>query len=216
MGVDKIVIDLKSWDLPKSWDDVTLGQFQQLQGKDDIIDIVSILSNHSRDDVMMLPSELLDLILDAMSFISEAPEQGEPTNRIEIDGETYQVNVMEKLKVGEHIAADTILKADKNNIAAILAVMCRKEGEVYDSKFEAEVFPEREKMFLQCPVTKVLPLCTFFFNCWVQSETLSRLSMEAEEELNRTLRDIENSPNLGRLRKYFLKRQAKALLKRLR
>ena len=59
---------------------------------------------------------------------------------------------MEKLKTGEFVAIDTILKSDPHDYISIFAVLCRKDGEIYDSKFEAEEFdkefPVREKLKL--------------------------------------------------------------------
>jgi hypothetical protein len=67
-----------------------------------------------------------------------------------------------QLKVGEYIAADTALKGDQHNYAAILAVLARKEGEIYDSKYENEVLEDRIKMWEGVPVTDVLPVVAFF------------------------------------------------------
>lgn len=219
-----MTIDYKEWKVPVSWDEITLGQFEQIQkfyeGEEerqtDIREIVHILCNKTVDEVNELPAEFLSIILDKLSFTTEKPEMGENTNKIEIDGEIYQVNVMEKMKTGEYVATEMILKNDKNDLAGILAVLCRKEGEPYDSKFENEVLPERKKMFLNLPVTKVMPVCAFFLDLWMTSEGVSRLCTAAEENINRIAQNIQSSEKLGVGRKLYIKWRMRKLRKLLR
>lgn len=218
---ENIIIDYKSWTIPTSWDDVKLSVFQKLEEEKanentQMIDILHILTNKTKDEVMSLPVEFIDLLLQKLSFMLEPMPSQEPTNKIEIDGETYQINFMEKLKTGEYISLNNVIKAEPYNYAAMLAILCRKQDEAYDSKFEAEVFNDRVKMFENQPVTKIIPLINFFFLLSAVLKTPSQLSSALEEELNRTLKDIDNSQSLGRWRKFCLKRQVKTLLKQLK
>ena len=219
--MDNNIVDFKSWTIPTSWDEVKLSVFQKLEKEKanenmQIIDILHILADKTKDEVMELPSEFIDIMLSKLQFLTTPMPQQEPNYRIEIDGETYQINFMEKLKTGEYISFNNVIKAEPYNYAAMLAILCRKEGEVYDSKFEAEVFNDRVKLFESQPVTKIMPLINFFFLLSATLRTPSQLSMLLEEELNRTLKDIDDSPNLGRWKKRSLKRQVKTLLKRLK
>ena len=221
MNDEKIIIDLGVWNLPKSWDDVTLAKFSNLQrikgeGEAQIYDLLQALCDKSRDEVMQLPIEFVEKMLNRMDFIYTTPEVAAPTNKIEIDGETYMVNYLEKLKAGEYISFDTVIKSDQYNYAAMLAILCRKPDEIYDSKFEAEKFEDREKMFGNQPITKILPIINFFLNLYMVSEMPSRLYSQVEEAINLTRQDIENSPNLGHSRKFFLKWRVKKLQKLLK
>ena len=221
MNDENIIIDLGVWNLPKSWDDVTLAKFSNLQrikgeGEAQIYDLLQALCDKSRDEVMQLPIEFVEKMLNRMDFIYTTPEVAAPTNKIEIDGETYMVNYLEKLKAGEYISFDTVIKSDQYNYAAMLAILCRKPDEIYDSKFEAEKFEDREKMFGNQPITKILPIINFFLNLYMVSEMPSHLYSQVEEAINLTRQDIENSPNLGRSRKFFLKWRMKKLQKLLK
>lgn len=219
-----MTIDYKEWKVPTSWDEITLGQFEEIQkfyeGEEerqtDIREIVHILCNKTVDEVNELPAEFLSIILDKLSFMKEQPEISNPTNKIEIDGVDFEANVMEKMKTGEYVATEMILKNDKNDLAGILAVLCRKEGEPYDSKFENEVLPERKKMFLNLPVTKVMPVCAFFLDLWMTSEGVSRLYSMVEEELNLIAQNIQSSEKLGGGRKLYTKWRMRKLQKLLR
>ena len=175
-------INLGIWKVPTSWEEITLKQFQDIDNyyKDrekepDIREMLHILTNKTVDEVNQLPVEFLEIIFDKLSFMNEQPVVGEPTNKIELDGVTYQVNIMNKLKTGEYVAVDSVVKTDAANFAAILAIICRKEDEIFDSKFENEILEDRIKMFENAPITKVLPVMNFFINCYILSETPSRL-----------------------------------------
>ena len=213
-------INLGSWNVPTSWDEITLKQFQDIDNyyKDrekepDIREMLHILTNKTVDEVNQLPVEFLEIIFDKLSFMNEQPVVGEPTNKIELDGVTYQVNIMNKLKTGEYVAVDSVVKTDAANFAAILAIICRKEDEIFDSKFENEILEDRIKMFENAPITKVLPIMNFFINCYILSETPSQLYSMVEEEINLTRQNIQDSVKNGGITKLFSRWQMRKLRK---
>lgn len=163
MKEEKEKIDLGQWTTPKSWNEVTLKQLQDIEANEerDIRTIISVLTNHSIDEVNELPLAFLEDITNEMGFIFEEPKYGEATNKITINGEEYIINTQNELKTGEYIAVDTVLKDDKRNYAAILAILCRKKNEPYDSKFENEILEDRIAMFENESIMKVFRLCFF-------------------------------------------------------
>lgn len=217
------VIDLGKWQCPSSWDDVTLEMFQKIEkyysdkDKDfDIREVLDIFTDHTRDEIDQLPINFTDKLLNELSFLKEQPKYGDASPKIEIDGEEYCINVMEKLKTGEYVAIDTILKSDPHDYISILAVLCRKNGEIYDSKFEAEVFEDRQKLFAKQPIMKIMPLIAFFFNLYILRMTHSQLYSEVEEGLNLIQQNIDNSENLGVFKRRSLNSQMKKLRKLLK
>ena len=216
-------IDFGDWKVPSAWDEINLKTFQEINkyysNKDkkfDVRDVLEILCDKTRDEIDQLPMEFLDIIMSKLSFLEEEPKVSEPSNKIEIDGETYIINVMEKLKTGEYVAADSVMKSDKYDYASILAILCRKENEVYDSKFEAEEFEKRKKMFENEPVVNILPIIGFFLNCYMLSVIPSQLYSEVEEELNRIQQNIDSSTKIGGFKKRYLNWQMKKLRKSLK
>lgn len=214
------VIDLGKWTTPKSWDELTLKQFQAIEEyysdkdkKFDVREVLELFTDHSKEEISQLPIDFVDKLLNELTWLHESPKWGEPTNKIELDGEKYQVNVQEKLKTGEYIAVDTVLKSDKHNYAAIMAILCRKEGELFDSKFENEVFGDRIKMWEKVPVTKVMPIISFFFELWLVSQKNTQLYSMVEEAISLTRQDIENSHKDGDLSKRSMKSAMKKLKK---
>ena len=221
--MEENIIDLGSVNVPTSWDDVTLRIFSELEkyyaDKDknfDLREVLHIMIDKDIDYVNALPINIAEKIMDKMSFLQTEPEIKEPTPKIEIDGETYEVNVMEKMKTGEFVAANRIIDMDKFNYAAILAIICRKNGEIYDSKFEAEIFEKRLKMFEDTPVTKIMPVLSFFLGCYVTLATLSQMYSQVEGAVSLTLTDIEDSQKIGGLKKLYLRWRTNKLLKLLK
>lgn len=225
MADEKNIVDFGEWIVPNGWNDITLKKFQDIQDyyegisgdtKFDIRQVLHILCDKTIDEVNQLPSEFLDIILDKLSFLQEQPKQDEPRNYIKINGEKYSIHFENQLKTGEYIAADTVLKNDKNNIALLLAILCRKDDEIYDSKFENEVVPQRQKMFEEQKVMDVMPIAAFFLTLFGQSVMLSQLYMAVEDALNSTRSSIESSEKLTVFRKLYLKWQITRLQKSLK
>lgn len=217
------VIDLGKWTVPNKWEDVTLEMFQKIEkyysdkNKDfDVRDVLDIFTDHTRDEIDQLPINFTDKLLNELSFLKEQPKYGDASPKIEIDGEEYCINVMEKLKTGEYVAIDTILKSDPHDYISILAVLCRKNGEIYDSKFEAEMFEDRQKLFAKQSIIKIMPLISFFLNLYILRMTHSQLYSEVEEGLNLIQQNIDNSENLGVFKRRSLNSQAKKLRKLLK
>lgn len=216
-------IDYGSWTIPSSWDEITLKQFQDIERyyadkdkKFDAREVLHIFTNKTVDEINALPLELTEILMNKLLFLQEKPKEQEPSNKIKIDGEEYIINVMEKLKTGEYVTVDTILKNDKFDYSSIFAVLCRKNGEVYDSKFEAELFEKRKEMFEKQPITKILPIIGFFLNLYVMLKIPSQLYSEVEAELNRIQKHIETSEKIGVFRKHYLKWRMRKLQKLLK
>lgn len=223
MADEKNIVDFGEWIVPKSWNDITLRQYQEIErfyeDKEknvDIREIIHILCNKTVDEVNQLPAEFLDIILEKLAFLQKEPEIKAPSNKIKIDGVEYIVNIMEKLKTGEYVSFDMVLKNDKHNYAAMLAILCRKEGEVYDSKFEAEVFDKRVKMFEEQSVMNILPIVSFFLNLLLTLGKHSELYIQVEEAINHIARQLKTSQSLGACKKLYLTLQIRKLKRSLK
>ena len=217
------VIDFGSWTVPTSWEEITLKQFQEIEkyysNKDkdfDIREVLHIFTNKTEDEINALPITFTNELMNKLMFLKDKPNDYEPSNFIEIDGVRYVINIMEKLKTGEFVAIDTILKSDPHDYISIFAVLCRKDGEIYDSKFEAEEFDKRVELMGKQPAIKMLPLIAFFFNLYIVRMTHSQLYSEVEEGLNLIQQNIDNSENLGVFKRLSLNSQMKKLRKLLK
>ena len=212
------IIDYGEWTVPTSWDDITLKTYQEIEryyedkDKDfDLREVIHIITNHTIDEVNALPVEFLDSMMEKMAFLQESPSNEKPTNSVEIGGEVYTVHTENKLKVGEYIAADTAMKGDKHNYAAFMAILCRKDGEIYDSKFENEVLEDRIKFWEKQPVTKILPVVGFFLNLYIILQMPTLLSSKVMEAIDLTRKDIEILQRNGAISKRSMKSAMKKL-----
>lgn len=214
--------DFGEWNVPQSWDDLTLGKFQELErfydGDDnerkfDVRDVLDLMTDRTKDEINELPIEFTDKLLRKMYWLHEQPNFGKPSNKITIDGVQYTVHNENEMKFGEYVALDTALKGDKHNYAAMLAILCRKEGEIFDAKFENEILPSRIEFWKNVSVMKVMPIVSFFLELSSMSLQVSQLSLEIQEGINHILKHIETSKQNGVFSALYTKWQVRKLKK---
>lgn len=215
--------DFGEWKVPSSWDDLTLGKFQELErlydGEDgnerkfDVRDVLDLMTDRTKDEINELPIEFTDMLLRKMYWLHEQPQFGKPSNKITVDGVQYTVHNENEMKFGEYVALDTALKGDKHNYAAMLAILCRKDGEIFDAKFENEILPSRIEFWKNVSVMKVMPIVSFFLELSSMSLQVSQLSLEIQEGINHILKHIETSKQNGVFSALFTKWQTRKLKK---
>lgn len=220
---DENIIDFGNIVTPKSWDDVTLGQFEELERyyantekQFDLREVLHIFTNRTIDEINEMPMEFIDRIMEEMSFLTEKFNEQEPSNKIEIDGVTYMVNTFERMKTGEYVALDMALKNDKYDYSSMLAIICRKEGEKYDSRYESEDFEKRKAMFASTSVVKIMPIVNFFLRLWFVHSRHSQLFSVVEEGLDHIQQSINSSENIGVFRRLYLNWRMTRLRKSLK
>ena len=212
--------DYGEWTLPRSWEEVTLSQLLALEGVTSPIKIISVLSGRGEDEVAALPVQFADAIVSELGWIASPPSV-EPSASCVINGETYRVNVSENLSLGEFVAVQSVRQADPSDVATVLAIVCRRAGEVYDIEFENGKVAERKEMFLSAPCTEALKVIGFFLTLWSLSEGNSqRCSQMKEEALRLTRESIETLRNgtggIGSWSKWRATRRLRALEKHIR
>lgn len=211
--------DYGQWSTPRSWSDISLkmySELERLEQKESLIDVIPILCDKTKDEVMALPTEFLDKIIGNLTWMQEPPKFGNPSPSVIIDKQEYRINTESKLKTGEFIAVDTILKSDQSNYAAILAILCRKPNEEYDVRFENEVLEDRIKFWERQSVISVMPLVAFFLQLSKVYNLTTLLYSQVEEGISLTASNIETSRENGELSVWqwiSLKRKLKRLKK---
>ena len=215
--------DFGEWKVPQSWDDLTLGKFQELErlydGDDDkerkfdVRDVLDLMTDRTKDEINELPIEFTDMLLRKMYWLHEQPDFGKPSNKVTIDGVQYTVHNENEMKFGEYVALDTAMKGDKHNYAAMLAILCRKDGEIFDAKFENEILPSRIEFWKNVSVMKVMPIVSFFLELSSMSLQVSQLSLEIQEGINHILKHIETSKRNGVFSALYTKWQVRKLKK---
>lgn len=212
--------------IPTKWSEVTLKQFQELmkiynQEDKDILDILSLFTQKSKKELRQMPSEFIETMLAHLQFMNTKLEV-EPSSQIDIDGKIYRINYTEKLKFGEFVDVETLIKEDKYNWAAMLAMLCRLEGEIYDDDFIANQLDARIKMYESLPIDRALQLINFFLKLKLRYITYSLKSLtlkearEAAESLVQSIRDSVKAGAGTKLNSIYAKIELRKLEKQLK
>lgn len=175
-------IELGNYNVAKSWNDVTLLQWQEYlrklneKGQElDILDTLEAFSDIPRDVIEQMPTTLFEKVFSHLKWLGEDVTP-EPNNSVEIDGQVYQINHMEKLKVKEYLDLNTVMENDKYNYVVIFAILCRKPDEEYSQAFVADVMQERIEMFEKLPAIEGMKLIAFFLTLYLESVRRSQNS----------------------------------------
>lgn len=219
-------MDFGKINIPTKWEDITLKQFQELmkiyeQEDKDILDILALFSGRDKKELKQMPKEFIDTMLVHLQFMNTTLEV-EPNSSIEIQGETYKINYTEKLKFGEFVDVEGLIKDDKYNYAALLGILCRKDKEIYDDDFIADKLDDRIKMFEELSIDKALQLINFFLKLKLRSIAYTQKSLalqegkELAESLVQSTRDLVKDGAGNMFDSIYVKRELKRLEKSLR
>lgn len=189
--------------MPLSWEEITLEMFQEISKlydndkKPTITDILSVLTNIKKEDIENYPLEVIEVLISQAQYIQSTPTN-EVKNEIIIDGEKYFINYENELRFKEFVDAQTLIESNNRDYASLLAILCRKQGEMYTDDYIAKEFDKRVDMFKKQPITKILPIVNFFLNYWVVLEKTSKESLTTiKEAASKYLEHIENSLRSG-------------------
>ena len=202
--------------MPLSWEEVTLQMFQDLSklydndNKPTITDILAVLTNIEKKELEQYPTEIIETIIKQVQFIYNSPTD-KVENQIIIDKERYFINYEDELRFKEFVDSQTLLEGNNRDYASLLAILCRKQGEIYNDEYIATQFNQRREMFLKQPITKILPIVTFFLNYWVVCEKFINRSSTLKIETNKYLDSIGNLLKNGLGKKHTMKSQMKRL-----
>ena len=186
-------------------------------------DLLKCFTDFDMDKYDILPVELYNSIMSNFSFVLEDMPQWKPSNHLSYNGMEFVVNTMEALKVKEYEDAEMILRNNMYDYPSLLAVLCRKVtgtktdnvtglswevNEVYDSEFANKIFDARREMFAKMPITKVMPLISFFLLRGLECNNLSQNSLTTiAQNLYDTLQVIEDSQKTTGLQRLFIRQE---------
>lgn len=182
-------------------------------------DLLRIFTNFDMEKYDVLPVELYNSIMSNFSFVLEDMPQWKPSKHLSYNGTEFVVNTMEALKVKEYEDAEMILRNNMYDYPSLLAVLCRKVtgtktdnvtglswevNEVYDSEFANKIFDARREMFAKMPITKVMPLISFFLLKGLECNNLSQNSITTlGHQLDEVVGNMLDSINSMGLRKWL-------------
>lgn len=215
-------MDFGKINIPTKWDDITLKQFCELMrvyDKDDkeVLDVLEVLSGKSKAELRQMPADFIETMLQHLQFMN-IPLNVEADSQMVINGEQYKVNHTEKLKFGEWADAETVLK--EKDYAGLLAILARKDGEIYDDGFIANELDKRVELFNSLPITEALILLNFFLKLKLRyilySQKYLENSKEAVESLVQSIKSSLKDGDGKRLDLIYAKIKLRRLEKSLK
>lgn len=198
--------------IPLSYDEITLEMYEKLLqlydetgNKPSFVQILSVLSGIDEKELNEYPAEVINTIAEKMEYLTHEISK-EVSESIEIDGEIYKIHSQDTMKFGEFSDAQTLLKNDKTNFAYLLAIICRKDGEIYNDDFTAKIIDARIKMYEEQPITKVQPLINFLLLLSATSkENIQESLKQLHQAIDQLASCIENSKASGVGKRFSLK-----------
>ena len=180
-------------------------------------DILKIFTNFDISKYDILPVELYESIMSNFSFLIEDMPVTKPSKELYYNDIHFVINDMESLKVKEYEDADMVLRNNQYDYPSLLAILCREckgkktdhvtgitylINEDYDTEFANHIFDARREMFANMPMTKVMPLISFFLLKGLESNnhfqnSISMIAIQLKEAVENML-DSLNSKGLGK------------------
>lgn len=177
-----------------SYDKLTLGKWLELKDVDteqeeiDVqVDILSILSDLTPDEIMALPlPEYSKLVNDSMFLSNEPPVIKKLPKTITIDGKEFDiVQKVETITAGQYIDYQAYLK--DNNVPYILTCFIIPKGKKYGEGYSLEETSQLFKDYL--PIGIAIGISRFFFALW---ETLTESMMDSSiKQVRKSVRKMK-------------------------
>ena len=193
-------------------------------------DILRIFTNFDISKYDILPVELYESIMSNFAFLIEDMPVMKPSKELYYNDIHFVINDMESLKVKEYEDADMVLRNNPYDYPSLLAILCREckgkktdhvtghtylINEDYDTEFANNIFDARRAMFEKMPMTKVMPLISFFLLKGLESNghfqnSLKTIALQLKESVQNMLDSIESKglgkwwylPQMIKLKKY--------------
>jgi hypothetical protein len=155
---------------PKTWQEVTVNQFIQLEnnwdGKD-LIQLLSILTELPRYILVNAHRTVIDKVDDLVSFIFKEPPDFNKLKRKKtitiLNKPVKMPKSLEMESFGAALMVLEVLEDPKDMIPKIPYIMAVYSQPVIDGKFIESRIPEIETEINKMPIVDVYPHCFFFF-----------------------------------------------------
>ena len=190
-----------------NYEDLTLEKYYQIinilknyentengVGLQDQIQILSILSGKTTDEIKRMPFSEVSEMSKAASFIYDETPTITPITYFEHNKIKYYLT---SLTEGSFNAYATYMYIgelyDIHNIKRLtnrIAIACREKDELFDTEFEKKL-PERAKIFEQLPVPVGLGLAAFFLSKKEMCEKVSQLCSVVNQRISQLSKNVQ-------------------------
>lgn len=211
--MQKITINDKSYNIPTSYDELTLGEyceiFYNLEDIDKIEDeterkkesikrqsvILSRILKEKDDFALELPITLYSRLFDMAKWIYDdlGQYQTQAINQLEVNGTKYSIKEVNKLSTRQYIDIDILIKEQKTNknmYCDILAIIIQDN---YNGEYQT-----LSESIRNIPCNKALPIVFFSFIANKNSQASFQVYSKLREIQNHLHKKLENlTKNIG-------------------
>lgn len=208
---------IEKLNVPDGWQDVTIGQFQELSNidlehKDAVLNAISILIDKDPEEIRQYDEVSFNEIAKAIEWTQEMPQAANFRQVIEIDGQKYGLIKFASLSVGEWIDLDEYLKEPINNIHKIFALMYREvlggtAENLTLAPYDVENAIERSEVFQKSMKIDNCYGALVFFSSIVEESTKT---FQVYLVLVSKMRKIWKKQSQTRMKKWLMKESIKA------
>jgi hypothetical protein len=145
--------------IPESWNEVTIKQYismATLKGTNeiqDLIELLHILTNVSKDTIKQIDPNELDTINSALQWLTTSPDVNNMQDSFTINNEVYKYSrELDKMTIGEMVSYEMLVEQHRlteiETLPYILAIILRKVDE--DNKlevFNSDIIYDRVTLF---------------------------------------------------------------------
>lgn len=184
-------------EIKKSWNDVTIGMWQEISQIQtdspitEMIEQISVLADMDSEEIRAMSMTEFRKLQDDITFIQKAPNP-EVTIKFEIDGVRYgMIPQLDFISTGEWMDAESWKDESVNNIHLYAALLYRpitKDGEVYEIEtHKSSGFMERANLFKErLSITTIHGAVLFFSSSAIEFTKIlaDYLVEEAQEKKN--------------------------------
>ena len=184
----------------------------------------------NEEQIVIRPIEIDDIDKGYFELLSQLTTAEKPSKELFFNNVHFVINDMESLKVKEYEDADMVMRNNQYDYPSLLAILCREckgkktdhvtgitylINEDYDTEFANHIFDARREMFANMPMTKVMPLISFFLLKGLESNnhfpnSISMIALQLKEAVENMQDSIESKgsrkwlylPQMIKLKKY--------------
>ena len=186
-----IIINGAEYDLPTSWDELTLIQFKeisQITYENDIqylIDTLHTLTEVPKTILEQIPANQSAQIIEGLKFLNTIQIPEDISREFTIGDNTYKLKDFGSLNLMEVINLEQLVKKPTENLPGIIAILYSRNGEQFDSAKHEEIVKELNTM----SVAKTYGVYVFF--CAILAKLGQNIQRSMEEEKKKKLSWIQ-------------------------
>ncbi|NDW19070.1 hypothetical protein D0T53_09110 [Dysgonomonas sp. 216] len=171
--------------VPQSWNEIKLCDYERWfsytpQNQTQYITYIANICNTDPAFILNSPVQVFDIIKENLNFIFE-DSINTPANSIILEGKEYFISFSDDLTLAEWVDIESVLESDNSKqLSTTLSILCRPIGEIYNSKTSES----RQPLFEQLTMDQALPLLAFFLLRKEQSERISHLYSQIEQQVD--------------------------------